>query len=66
VSNGIRLADLADAVQMQGYRQTIAASDVLYGVTMQEKGISNTVSMKFNEAAEHTDWVKPATVGEGK
>ncbi len=43
-------------------RQTIAASDVLYGVTMQEKGISNTVSMKFNEAAEHTDWVKPATV----
>ena len=47
-------------------RQTIAASDILYGVTMQEKGISNTVSMKFNEAAEHTDWVKPATVGEGK
>ncbi|MBL7077877.1 MAG: chromosome segregation protein SMC [Kiritimatiellae bacterium] len=43
-------------------RQTIAASDILYGVTMQEKGISNTVSMKFNEAAEHTDWVKPATV----
>jgi chromosome segregation protein len=43
-------------------RQTISASDVLYGVTMQEKGVSNTVSMKFNEAAEHTDWVKPATV----
>lgn len=44
-------------------RQTIAASDVLYGVTMQEKGISNTVSMKFSDAAQHSDWVKPATVG---
>lgn len=43
-------------------RQTIAASDVLYGVTMQENGISNTVSMKFNEAAKHADWVKPTTV----
>ncbi len=30
---------------------TIAAASVLYGVTMQEKGISRIVSMKFKEAA---------------
>jgi chromosome segregation protein len=33
-------------------RQTIAAADVLYGVTMREKGISSIVSMKFNEYVE--------------
>ena len=30
-------------------RRTIAAADVIYGVTMQESGISRTVSMKFSE-----------------
>ena len=30
-------------------RRTIAAADVIYGVTMQESGISRTVSMKFAE-----------------
>lgn len=30
-------------------RQTISASDVLYGVTMPERGISKIVSMKFTE-----------------
>ena len=33
-------------------RQTIATADVLYGVTMREKGISSIVSMKFNEYVE--------------
>jgi chromosome segregation protein len=30
-------------------RKTIAASDTLYGVTMQERGISNIMSVKFAE-----------------
>ena len=35
-------------------RQTIAAADVLYGVTMQRKGISNIVSMRFTESEAAT------------
>ena len=31
-------------------RQTIAASDILYGVTMPEQGISRIMSMKFRDA----------------
>jgi chromosome segregation protein len=33
-------------------RQTIAAANILYGVTMREKGISSIVSMKFTEYVE--------------
>jgi chromosome segregation protein len=37
-------------------RRTIAAADVIYGVTMQETGISRTVSMKFAEYQEHKEF----------
>ena len=33
-------------------RQTIAAADTMYGVTMPEKGISKIVSMRFNQEAQ--------------
>ena len=33
-------------------RQTIATADTLYGVTMEKKGISNIVSMRFRDHAE--------------
>ena len=29
-------------------KSTVAAADALYGVTMQERGVSKTVSMRFN------------------
>ena len=46
---------LADFLKMSQFivithnRRTIAAAGVIYGVTMQESGISRTVSMKFSE-----------------
>jgi len=46
---------LADFLKMSQFivithnRRTIAAASVIYGVTMQESGISRTVSMKFTE-----------------
>jgi chromosome segregation protein len=33
-------------------RRTIAAASVLYGVTMEERGVSKIVSMKFSPADE--------------
>jgi chromosome segregation protein len=36
-------------------RRTIAAASVIYGVTMQESGISRTVSMKFAEYEQSKD-----------
>ncbi len=30
-------------------RQTIAAADVIYGVTMPNRGVSRTMSMKFSD-----------------
>src|SRR5258706_8368556 len=34
-------------------KRTIGMADVLYGVTMQEHGISRIVSVKFHKAEEH-------------
>ena len=42
-------------------RQTIAAADTLYGVTMPDKGISRVVSVKFNEN-EKSETNEPTTV----
>jgi len=36
-------------------RRTIAAASVIYGVTMQESGVSRTVSMKFAEYEENKE-----------
>ena len=35
-------------------KRTVAAADAIYGVTMQERGVSKTVSMRFNKEA-HSD-----------
>ena len=36
-------------------RRTISAGSILYGVTMQEKGISSIVSMKFSEGSSEKE-----------
>ena len=38
-------------------KRTIASSDSIYGVTMQEKGVSKLVSMRFNVESGRTEEV---------
>jgi chromosome segregation protein len=40
-------------------KRTIAMADILYGVTMQEHGVSKIVSVKFHKEAEQTEIPEP-------
>jgi chromosome segregation protein len=44
-------------------KSTIAAADAIYGVTMQERGVSRTLSMKFDKAKGEPE-VLPTTVAD--
>ncbi len=44
-------------------KSTIAAADAIYGVTMQERGVSRTLSMKFDKATGEAEAV-PTTVAD--
>ncbi|WP_438483151.1 chromosome segregation protein SMC [Oleiharenicola lentus] len=44
-------------------KSTVAAADALYGVTMQERGVSKTVSMKFNKDRGEAE-VLPTTIAD--
>jgi len=44
-------------------KTTIASADAIYGVTMQERGVSRTLSMKFNQARGEAE-VAPTTVAD--
>jgi chromosome segregation protein len=43
-------------------KRTIAMADVLYGVTMQEHGVSRIVSVKFHKASEEVKDHRPASL----
>jgi chromosome segregation protein len=40
-------------------KSTIAAADAIYGVTMQERGVSKTLSMRFDQAKGEAEVVAP-------
>jgi chromosome segregation protein len=44
-------------------KSTVAAADALYGVTMQERGVSKTVSMRFNSEKGEAE-VLPTTIAD--
>jgi chromosome segregation protein len=44
-------------------KSTIAAADAIYGVTMQERGVSKTLSMKFDQAKGDVE-VVPTTIAD--
>ncbi len=44
-------------------KSTVAAADALYGVTMQERGVSKTVSMRFNKERGEAE-VVPTTIAD--
>ncbi len=46
-------------------KRTMSMADVLYGVTMQEPGVSTRISVRFEEAARHAEEAEPEPVGVG-
>ena len=45
-------------------KRTVAAASAIYGVTMEERGVSKTVSMRFNHERGEPEARQPATVAD--
>jgi chromosome segregation protein len=45
-------------------KRTVAAASAIYGVTMEERGVSKTVSMRFNHEHGEPEASQPATVAD--
>ena len=44
-------------------KRTMSMANVLYGVTMQEPGVSKRISVRFEEAVQHAESAEPEPVG---
>jgi len=55
-----RMSDRTQMIVITHKRATMEESDVLYGVTMQELGVSNTLRIDLEEAEKHMKASKPA------
>lgn len=51
----MEMANQIQFVTITHRRGTMESSDYIYGVTMQDKGVSNVVSIKFEEAQEYIE-----------
>lgn len=51
----IEMANQIQFITITHRRGTMETSDYIYGVTMQDKGVSNVVSIKFEEAQEYIE-----------
>ena len=49
------LSDTTQFVTITHRRTTMEASNYIYGVTMQEKGISNVISLKLEDAKGYVE-----------
>jgi chromosome segregation protein len=56
------MTDRSQFILITHIKRTMQSVDVLYGVTMQEPGVSRLVSVKVNEAAQLR---APAAPGKG-
>ena len=47
-------------------KSTIATADAIYGVTMQERGVSKTISMKFDQTKGEPEFMPPTISDSGR
>ena len=55
-----KFSDRTQFIMVTHNRRTMELADRLYGVTMQEEGVSELVGVKFDEASEMVDEAQPA------
>jgi chromosome segregation protein len=61
-ANNVRLAgvlreflDLSQFIVVTHKKRTMAVADILYGITMQEAGVSRQISVRFEDWPEDSD-----------